>query len=443
MSAIYFLSYARPRSGEGDRDSLIRRFHEDLTRKIENKVRTSSLAEVGFRDAGSIESGVLDWEEELRRQLMARPIGIVLLSPQYLDEERPWCSWEFQYLHSRSVAVEKFCETRKRPPPRMLLLLNWVTPDERDLPKNFPKKVQQINESIVTDANQEDADAVASVTSRGIKDILELVIKQDRSASAEYERFMQCLASYIAKQFQRWEDVKCDAGTDTIFPNPPPLQASLSWEPAKVTNAARRPEARSKRLQKVYVVYIAAKPEYVEDTRAWRYKDGGESDWRAFAGPDDLNIAEPVEQYFDQLEGFRVEKWHFDYFREHMDELLTNEGRRAPLLLVIDPWTTAKLPKYREALAHYAQLESRKQVFSLPLVIWNESDPESKTIEREFAKHVFGLLPAQRWEKVESRDALADNIASEVKKLNNKIRNAIANELNAMESPPPRISAIL
>lgn len=438
MPKVFFISYARDRDANPNSPGLEDRFEVDLRENVSSLLPNDN-ERVGFRDARDIEAGTASWENELAAQLAAYPVGIVLLSPAYLERRRPWCKWECRYLDYRNALVSS--QTRSDP-PRLLLILHWVKPDNKDIPAQFPGSVQHVDESIA-DSETEALKAIRYVLYNGLRNTLQLVDSGDATARPLYTRFLQTLAKFVVAQFRRWEVV---AGSVRNLLLPPRFSVADVWTPVNPTTV-EPPKPRPDRAQRrrVYVVYLAAPPSEVSPERAWRYRDGGEEDWQPFAGavPGAVPTYQErhVSEFVEDLSGVVVTAWPFMYFCEHMEAALSRAGHQYPVLFIIDPWTTCQLERYRKALEQYVVSRFDERFFCSPIVIWNAHDSETVQIRSEFERSVGALFNRNRWEPVIKVDEFTETLDDIINLQQRKIRNVLADESPRGGSDPPRISA--
>lgn len=444
MPSVYFLSYARPRLARQQTADQVDRFERDLAETVSSKLGGDGVR-VGFRDSCSIEAGSPAWSDELREQLIARPLGIVLMSPQYLERERTWCKWEYQFLSARNNFVSRLPEALATNKPRLLLVLDWVRTEAKDLPAGLSTELQRVSESIVENEDPQDVAAVRWVLQRGIWDVIKLVEAGDADALPAYRRFMLCLGSYLRAQWARWGALKATQEQHQLdAPVPAAYDPQDTWDAVRPTNAAEPAAVRSPRAQrrKVFVVYVAARPHEVPAPRAWRYLDDGEYDWRPFAGSA-ADDAEPhVGHYMNSIEGIEVREWQFDTFCDHMDDTMELAGRRYPVLFIVDPWTTTQIDRYRDVLQRFVASRFDQEAFTAPVVVWNDGDADSTKLRADFEHRVAVLFGRNRWEPSSTRDEFRETLDSAVKSLQRRIRNAAADDLPASGKPLPRISAV-
>jgi len=436
MTTVFFLSYAGPDEHDKRQRNAIERFHKDLSANVRALIGLRD-EQVGYWDRSGLETGTPNWEEALAKNLAKFPVGVILLSPQYLAADRPSCKWECLYLTARNDWADKQLSNK----PRLLMVLNWLKPRPEDIPDDFPKATQIVNESIVR-AAPEVQRAVRAVLSRGVRRTTELS-SDDDVIRTEYTQFIWALADYIVDQWRRWQG---DKRKHNEMPLPPPFSENSVWD-SRLTNARSAPNPRPDSLarKKVVTVYIAAQPSQVEDPRAWRYRDDGESDWHAFSGwaspsaDDDQRIGEIV----NAVPGIEVERLHFNYFadQKHMPDLLKTIGRRYPVVFIIDPWTASQLQVYRDALELCSKLEADHGACTCPIVIWNDDDPEAVQIRTEFERNVRSLFQKYQWEEVKERHEFDACLLGAVERLRRKIRNMRADESSRGGSPLVRISA--
>ncbi len=429
MSQVFFLSYARPRPVAQDTEPLVRQFHADLQSKLANHV-TSGPNPFGYFDRCDLEAGSANWVTSLNEALVQHPIGVVLLSPDYLDSTRPWCRWECLYMAQRNEALDRLKPALTHDAPKALIMLNWGNPSESGFPKDFPQQTQRLGESIALDDN-DDIEAVKHVCSRGLRSVMELARADDPKATAMYVRFVQCLARYIAQQWVLWAKV---VQRQFDIPLPPPFDGQ-GWTPAVASSSALQPRPAQATRRMVYVVYLAAPPNDVtEEDRQQRHQERGESDWQPFGAQ------QHVDEFMDSVRDCKVEKWPFNYFNAQMAHCLKEAGDKQPVLFVVDPWSASKLDGYRQALKQYRELSKQHGTFACPLVIWNEEDEKSAVLRAEFEERVETIFGRDRWEPVNDPKEFRDRLAYVVSSLRNKIRMARTISRPPNGSPLPRIS---
>lgn len=429
MSKVFFLSYARPREVAQDTEPLIQQFHADLQSKLANHV-TSGPDPFGFFDRCDLQAGSASWVSSLNEALVQHPIGVVLLSPDYLDSARPWCRWECLYMVQRNEALDQLKPVLMQDAPKSLLMLNWGNPSPSGFPKDFPQQTQRMGESIA-DGNSDDIEAVKQVCDRGLRSVMELARAGDAKMTSIYVRFVQCLARYIARQWTLWTVV---AGRQSNLPPPPPFDGQ-GWTPAVASSAGQPAQPPVAMRRMVYVVYFAAPPHDVaEAARQQRHQVRGESDWQPFSA------SQHVDEFMDILHDCRVKDWSVSYFCNLMPECLKEAGDKQPVLFVVDPWSAAKLENYRETLEKYQLQAADYGTFACPLVLWNEEDEKSAALRAEYEERVEVIFGRDRWEPVYDPKQFRERLPSVVGSLQSKIRMARTSRRPPTGSLPPRIS---
>jgi hypothetical protein len=444
MPKVYFLSYARPRDGGDGSLDEVDQFSEDLSTNVA-ALMASDGASVGFRDSRSIEAGTSSWVSELKSQLMSRPLGIVLLSPHYLERERPWCKWEYDYLSLRNQKVACLHGNLAPEVPRLLLVIDWVLTEKNDLPQDLLKFTQRVGESIAHKGDSDDVSALRFVQERGLWKTMRLAKNgHDEKAMKSYTRFVQCLAEYIAQQWNRWERFRQIAARQRMdLPMPAEFDPNNVWRSGRLTSANGTPTVRQSRSQKrrVYVVYVAANPREVPPERAWRYREDGEYDWRPFGIDEDEDEAVHVGELVRKIEGIDVREWDFNGFCERMGEKMGMAGRRYPVILIVDPWTTTKHDRYLDALNAFVKAKFNQSAFMAPVVIWNDQDAESAKSMADFEERVAEVFGRNQWEPAQSQAQFLEALAGIIAALQRRIRNAWADGRPVDGEGLPRISA--
>jgi len=439
MPKVYFLSYARDRKSAPEANDLEASFERDLAKEVQAKLKQDA-SDVGFRDAGSIEAGTPAWSDELSRQIAEYPVGLVLLSPKYLQQDRPWYKWECLYLASRNSQVEQTTQDLLgHTPPRLLLIVEWEKPDDEDIPRDFPREVQRVGESIAG-TDQDGGRAVRYILRYGLRSTLEQRKAGDMLASTAYQRFVQLLAAYIKDQWDRWRGF---THLGNVLDPPPQFDGGDCWASVNPISAGSPAKPRPDRIKrrKVYFVCLAALPEEVSIDRSWRYEEDGENDWQPFAGgtPDirDRRLAD----YMADLRDVEINPWPFEYFKSQMADALSRVSNRYPILFVVDPYTACLKVRYREVLQEYVDGEYDSKVFCTPIVIWNDNDPQAEGLRNTFQTSVAHFFGLNRWEVIEQSAELTETLDAVIKSVRRRIRYVRADENPRGGSDPPRIGA--
>jgi hypothetical protein len=439
MPKIFFVSYARPRIKDADPASLSTKEVDDFVGRLSSEVASrvqQDTDRVGFRDTCSTEAGTPQWADTLAAQLAEYPVGIILLEPAYLGNDRPWCKWECLFLASRNAEMGGRMEN----PPRLFLVLQWIEPFPEDVPHEFPS-AQRVGEAEGGD-NEEYRAAIRYVLANGLRTTIQLADSPNDEARRSYPLFIKALGNYVLEQWHRWK--KALETPDFPNPTPPPFNPLDRWA-AKPIGAGEPPKPRSAAGQRrrVYVVYIAAHPKDVESKmpqRAWRYLEDGQYDWQAFAGavanPDEPHIGDFVKEIPD----VEVILWQFRYFCEHMEEALQDAEHRYPILFIVDPWTGAQLDYYYAALEHYKN-DFENTNFSTPIVIWNDLDPDVAGFRASFEGRLLTLFNLNRWQAVSNCDEFKSTLRQTVLLLQQQIRSRRASVVPDSGSKLIRISA--
>jgi hypothetical protein len=440
MPKIFFVSYGRPRIKDADPASLSTKEVDDFVGKLSAEVASrvqQDTDSVGFRDTCNIEAGTSQWAGTLAAQLAEYPVGIVLLEPAYLGNDRPWCKWECMFLASRNAEL---AGRRLENPPRLFLVLQWIEPFPDDVPHEFPGD-QRVDQS-VGGTNEVYREAIRYVLANGLRTTIQLADSPNDDARRAYPLFIKALGNYVLDQWHRWK--KALETPEFQAPRPPPFDPLDRWA-GRPTNAAEpaRPRCAAAQRRKVYVVYIAAHPRDVESRmpqRAWRYREDGQYDWQAFAGavanPDEPHIGD----FVNEIPDVEVILWQFRYFCEHMEDALQDAEHRYPILFIVDPWTGAQLDNYYAALERYKN-DFEDSNFSTPIVIWNDLDPDVAGFRTSFQGKLFTLFNCNRWQAVSNCEELKSTLRQTVLLLQQQIRSRRASTVPDSGSKLIRISA--
>lgn len=441
MSKVFFLSYARPKSTTsahalGGIDLFYRGLCDELANLVTGLDKT---LQVGFRDAMSIPVGEPDWEASLGTALKEFPIGIILLSPNYLDPNRPWCRWECRNL----VLRNEFIQTRVRfecdeDKPRTLIAIDWDHFEKADLPGDFPPQIQTLSESLAAD-DEDKVQAIRYVNRNGLRSVLDYVQDRDETALKHYRRFIKALAHYVHRQWIAWHKL---ARRELDLPAIEPYDDRQQWGSAHPTNAssAAKPRPPRDERNRVFVTYLAADPREVPEERAKRYIEQGGEDWKPFSRPDPVDNPD-IDDLVRSALRTKIRTISIVHPSRSLVEEIDPARGRYPVLLFVDPWTVATVLRYRDALALYAEQDRDEELYSVPLAIWDDSDQDLRQIEQAFDAHVRPLFDRRIWETVRGEQELTELVQDLVLRMQRKIRNRRADHRPATDSVPPRIGA--
>jgi hypothetical protein len=434
MSKVFFLSYARPRIKDPEALAGVDEFYELLSKRVRRLI--SGAADVGFRDSCSIEAGTPDWQATLTSELAARPVGVVLLSPDYLHHDRPWCKWEFSFIKSRNEELAAIASPNSEDRPQLMLAIDWVKANPNDIPPNVLGVTQMVSDSLAEGYPDRYRDAIRFVCETGLLDTIEEAAKGVREASQAYTQFLYVLSRYIVKQWRRWQT--CDLPQVS---RPPAFNPIDRWVPPQQTSSAKPPIVRPDGRRRAFVLYFAAKPEEVTPARMWRYEEAGEYDWKPFARSAQDGGNSHVSAFLKGkgLDDFDFKEWQFDWFTAFQKTAQSRAGKRYPVLLILDPWTVTRLQRYQNILKKVASTFDAK-VYLAPIVVWNLNDPDIKPLLPEFDRNVSVFFQHTRWENIDESDDIRQKVADIVTNLQGKIRKAHAASTADQWTTPPRIS---
>jgi hypothetical protein len=100
---LFFASYARADTDYPPFREQMKRFIEDLSAKVAEKIGGIAREEVCFFDESSIETGAI-WTNQLSDALKSIPVGVAIYSPSYFTSK--WCGKEFQVFLNRASASQ-------------------------------------------------------------------------------------------------------------------------------------------------------------------------------------------------------------------------------------------------------------------------------------------------------------------------------------------------
>lgn len=428
MPKVFFMSYATPRRRTGksreelSQQKLVDEFFHKLEEHIGSRLIDNGQS-TGFKDSLTIEAGTADWVRSLSRGLADFPIGLLLMTPSYFQSDRTWCRWEFEYLLERNHRMAELdIEEQRR--PRLLLLLEWIPTLPGELPKEYPTKVQRVDLQLLR-GREDRREAVQRVLLDGVQ--------AAATRGDDLTVFIQALGDEIILQWERWEAL---APSIKRQPEPRPYDPDMTWTPTRRLNSSAPPGPRRPSAV-AYAVCLAATPKEVPESRGYRYREFGEAEWKPFA-MDEATDASKVDDYLASLEGIRIEKWPFLHFKANMASLLREQGRRRPVLLILDPWTVLRLDTYRKVLENYCKVAKAWQPFVVPVVIWNEEDSEAEVLKNEFLLRME-RLSAGAFTPLGNESDLNEYFRLTLSGLQIKIRNIVASGLPNRGGPPPRI----
>ena len=432
---MFFLSHASAHAADEAEQAAYDRFFRDIESRVRERVVAPRDASIAYWDQGRLPAGTPDFDESLREALRAYPIGIVLLSPRYLSNDRPYCRWEFETLRRRNEWSSGLPGR-----PACLLVVDWVLADPAHLPVEFPRELQRVREQIAGDED-DDVKAVRAVCDRGLRDVLGLVAAEEKAAMGHYEHFVARLAAYVVSQHK----LLVESGRGTAMPEVAAFDAALTWNQRAAPNAALPPRAGAMAdRKKIYCAVVAAHPSAVDrvlPARSWRYLDEGSDDWRPFVA----DPGEDSERIADLLRRM-VEQRHVDgdinsrQFSRHLREDLEQQIGRYPIILLVDPWTLRDIEGY---VAWGRKLMSAGDVESTGvIVLWNNRDADINADEAERAyKSAIDKAFGERTVWAYGNAGLQEVFCQLVEKLRTRIRSASTPRVVRTGAPKPVLSA--
>jgi hypothetical protein len=429
---VFFLSYASPSRDDAIHRDLVVKLFRELCDQVGEQIGFRD-AHVGFLDRSRLESGTPDYQVELHRALTDYPIGVVLLSPAYLSRGSSYCRWEFESFLKRNEWADGTLDGR----PRTLLVLDWIPTERAQLPSNFPRTIQSVREDIAG-ADDQCRAAVRAVLSHGLKQSMTLA-RTDNDWATRVSVFVHALARYINKQ--RGYLLR-EKNSGIAPPLVRPYSEELAWASQNETTSSLRPLAPKVLSvhKKVAVLYAAAHPSDVPVERAWRYELDGDGDWHAFARTP--GEEERISSVVGAIDGVEVVPIYFRHFeRDPLQELGVYLGRY-PVIVVVDPWTTSQIERFRAALQRCAESGYPSLDYLCPIVVWNESDDGYEDARQDFESSVSRLFLSVHWQHADSRQEFLDTLWNGVRQLRSRIMKSRASAANAGGGRPPRISGV-
>lgn len=432
MSHVYFLSYASCRDHQSDEVGLLDEFDRDLRIRVEEHLQLRN----SFRCTRSIEPGSPSWRDSLIDALSQTAIGVILTSPAYFDVGRPVCKWEFQCLVQRGKSG---VTDSKRLPVRLMLMLPWITMRDEYYPRDFPKEMQRLNESIAADDGE--TEAIRQINRRGILATLRLKAGgSDKDAT--YLKALDAISRFIVEQYRRLPERFLD------LLNAAPLPAydeNDRWQSAlQVANCKSPPLGRALNPPKAIIVFLAATPgaKPIANERQWRYEEDGESDWRPFVAEGALDKTlknHKIGNIVRNIEDVEIERVHFDFFSDNFKRFVELFYEKYPIILAIDPWSLTEFKNYPEALARLEEHGAYESPVACPIVIWSEVDPAAQA-RREGFNNLAGIVIGNAWEQVKDEEDFVACLKQSIQRLNRKIRNLRADRSSHGGSSLPTIN---
>ena len=248
------------------------------------------------------------------------------------------------------------------------------------------------------------------------------------------------MADYIVEQWNRigGDDWK----NDRKWPVVAKYDSRLSW----VRSNSREPPGERKIKNRVVVVFVAAQPTEVDESRKWRYEVIGETDWRPFGNKDDSETIEDyVRKIFSTTDNATLHPYAFERFcavikKKGLRELV--EFFRCPIIILVDPWTVYQLEQYKRVMRAFTHLDDDdRRMVAKPIIIWNTaSDDDVLKIQGTFKKDINNLFNGF-YEETISPAYLGSRLNEAVDSLKLELRNLRPRERKQDGSRPPQLNA--
>lgn len=427
---MFFLSHATSHAANEAELHAYTKFFVDIENAVREKSGASRETKVAFWDHRDLKTGEPDFDAALKAALDEHPIGVVLLSPGYLSNERPYCRWEFEALQARNTWSNSL-----RQSATTILVVDWINAEESTLPPEFPQKLQRVREHIAGEDKQA-SEAVRMVCTRGLRETLKLVFAGDSENTINYEYFVSRLAAHIVAQGRL-------VAEDWIQGNRPKVakfDASRTWGTPGASNAGAQPsKAKQPDSKKIVYAVVAAKPEDVSrfgPGREFRYEHDGYEDWRPFA----KNMREYSERVTDLLQDF-INQGYLEgevkphLFTEVLDQNLSVYEGKYPIIVLVDPWTLCKLEDLRAMTRRFKDTAHGARF----ITVWNDEDPDLES-RLQFELAVAEAI-GDKVKRASTRDTLRKVFCSMVEDLRIDIRAALKPNIQRSGSPKPTVSA--
>ena len=434
---MFFLSHASTHAADEAERAAYLKFFADIENRVRGRRVGPRDAAIAFWDHRDLPAGTPEFNAGLRAALQAHPIGIVLLSPPYLSNDRPYCRWEFEALRRRN---EWSSTLQGR--PACLLVVDWILADPSHLPVEFPQQLQRVREQIAGD-QVEDANAVRAVCDRGLRDVLGLVAAGETAAQVNYERFVARLADYVVRQY----DLLVESGGSLAVPEVEAFDGGLTWNQRGAPNAASQPKAGTMADRKrIYCAVAAAHPADVEQVlpaRSWRYRDEGSEDWRPFVIDPDEDRGRLADLLNAMVEGRHVDgEISARPLSRHLREELTQQIGKYPVILLVDPWTLHDIEGYRAWGRKLMSVADGEVDSTGVIVLWNDRDADISGEEAERAyKSAIDKAFGERTVWAYGNAGLQEVFCQLVEKLRTRIRSASTPRMVRSGAPKPTLSA--
>jgi hypothetical protein len=152
-------------------------------------------------------------------------------------------------------------------------------------------------------------------------------------------------------------------------------------------------------FRKVYVLVVAAHPDDIEDyhsLRKGRYEETGEEDWQPFAHSSDKGSPARLRDILKKLEGpslpgvkpVDVVYFSLNEFKNTPNVLFERARARAPILLIVDPWTITHLKEKYEIYLELFRDNQTKDDRTATIVYLDskENEPDIEKLELNFTQ---------------------------------------------------------
>jgi hypothetical protein len=430
---VFFISHAAPHDGDAQKRRALDRFFGDLENAVRELAPVRRGARVGFWDVRDIPAGSVDFSANLRGGLDAHPIGLVLLDPAYLSNDRPYCRWEFESLEARN----RWASEQGGDPPQLLFVVDWIKVDPADEPREFPRLLQRVREQIADD--RDDILAVRAVVDRGLKPCIDLVLSEEAGAIAGYTRFVRCLARQIDAQRRKipaaaWSPPRAEPFDESLVWSRPPMHAAVEPGPGRAVDR-----------KKIIYAVVAGRPDDIRPVcqdRMWRYELDGHEDWRPFA-TDDQRAGNPP-RLLDLLQAMQAsgrlagEVRGYPFSRHLAEDLAVLEGKY-PVILFVDPWTITHLEPYR-LLSEQLFGPGAEAPDASVIIIWNDLDPDVAPNRFTYEQAVNQVFSGNT-RAASHAEVLTQVFHEAVERRRSQIRSSTTARLPRPGSPKPSLSA--
>jgi FxsC-like protein len=332
----FFMSHAREDDGlQGD--DLVSAFFTDLCGQIAQGVEDPPES-VGYLDTANLDVGD-NWSEVLAEAVCTSAVFVPILTARYFT--RPYCGREWQLFETRCAEVA----VGGQAPPLIVPIL-WKPPLEGSLP-TFATDLQF--RPSARDFLDDDRRLLPELLKRGL---VQIIKGRNARYGSLYDGIVEKLAAKIVSLGNDYplntlarEALPALADVQPRFPSP---KAATRGSPATAL-VGRVPVAHF-----AYVAADAATGGALRANGTLYYRGDNGGGWYPYAPV----LNKPIALLAQRAAGDKeLVAQVLEIDEQFLTKIRAAEDRREPVILLIDPWSAARVPNLTNALANFDRLQ--------------------------------------------------------------------------------------